>query len=177
MIAAPSIFPQLPNILANILFWGGMLGIIITIILPIKDKVELGDTSLNIFQKMSGLLSFNNTQQVNIGSQERKFENTLKNNLQDTFKSIPNTYKKFRIYANHNDSECFNFAMRVKEFFIQNGYEYDSFISTNSITGGNGNPQLELDGKEYIDIIIGANIKTDKLLSMSGGMMMGMGKL
>ena len=62
------------------------------------------------------------------------------------------SYKEFTIVSNHNNTEAFEFCMKIKEFLISSGFEYKGFVSSTGIAGGNGIPEIHPSIKEFPNV-------------------------
>ena len=83
---------------------------------------------------MSGFISINNSQEINLDVSKRKLTEDLKKDLKKNLEQI--SIKKFTIISNHNNQESFEFSMTIKDFLIKNGFEYNGFLSSTGLAGG-----------------------------------------
>jgi hypothetical protein len=184
IMAIPSAFPNIPQDTALYIVWSGAILFVITAFYLLYKHLRNSNVSgignisnhfgAKISQKMSGFISFNNSQQINIEPDQRSLTDSTKTGILNYLKILP--YKKFTIVSNHSDTEAFKFSMKIKEFLIENGFEYEGFVSSSGITGGNGAPEIH-PSLERFCVLIGANVKTNSNIEDRGGLRQGMGKL
>lgn len=175
VIAAPLYVPEVMQHFSPYLFWTGVVTFIVTMFWPFQKDHK--DDRISIIQKMSGFLNINNNQNVNIGNLQRHIPKDFKENFSVIEKKLFKT-NKFHIFCNYSDNEALTFAMEIKDFLISKGYEYTGFTSDNGIVGGNGDFGISYnEDRDSVDILVGANIRSDPDMKRMGGMMVGMGKI
>jgi len=85
--------------------------------------------------------------------------------------------RDFNVRCQAGDPEALTFAVEIKNFIKEKGYQCSGVLSDTGITGGKGLPTLFFypDGTE---ILIGPNIKTGHpMVSSRGGILTNMGDI
>jgi hypothetical protein len=147
------------------------VGVLIAILFDKEENQEHHGTTINQSQKV--LFGNNNTQNLNIGIEQRKVTKELIGQM-PLLKKIEK--KKFRIVCIANDPEAFSFSSEVKELFIKHGFEYEGMVSSTGLVGGDGRIVIQ-SHDDGIDILVGMNTKTETPLRDMGGLMTGLGKI
>lgn len=147
------------------------VGALIVILFDKEESKEPQGNTIN--QSQNFLFGNNNTQNLNIGIEQRKVTKDLVEQMPLLDKIEK---KKFRIVCIANDSEAFNFASEVKELFMKHGFEYEGMVSTTGLVGGDGRIVIQ-SHEDGVDILVGMNTKTATPLRDMGGLMTGLGKI
>jgi hypothetical protein len=147
------------------------VGALIVILFDKGKNQEHPGTAINQSQKV--FFGNNNTQNLNIGIEQRKVTKELVEQM-TLLKKIEK--KKFRIVCIANDPEAFNFSSEVKELFIKHGFEYEGMVSSTGLVGGDGRIVIQ-SYDDGIDILVGMNTKKETPLRDMGGLMTGLGKI
>lgn len=147
------------------------VGALIVILFDKEENQERHVAAINQSQKV--FFGNNNTQNLNIGIEQRKVTKELVEQM-PLLQRIKK--KKFRIVCIANDPEAFNFSSEVRDLFIKHGFEYEGMVSSTGLIGGDGRIVIK-SHEDGIDVLVGMNTKTAKPLQDMGGLMTGLGKI
>lgn len=170
LMGAPVVFPELPFLIGQFMFWGGLIALAVTILsLIFKSPIEPEETATGqhvISYNQSGGITARN---VNIGDVARTLTEDLKIDL------LSKISKNKTISITHiaGDSEAYKFAREIGLFLRSQGYNWEYFMSDSGIYGGNGYPNISEDN-DSIHIYVSSKGNTGIPLQFTGGALTGL---